>query len=76
MVTDSPGGTLHRDAGAALIRSIRDYSHSRNKKALYMDGRAGNEKKLIKFVFVISIYRWSCKTNNLSAGSTSSKGSG
>jgi hypothetical protein len=56
MVSDSRVGSLRRGAGAALIRSIRDYSRSRQKKALYVDGWAGNEKKLIKFVFVVSTY--------------------
>jgi hypothetical protein len=61
MVTDSRVGTLRRGAGAALIRSIRDHSHSRGKKVLYMDGWAGNEKKLIRFAF-LSTYPWNHKT--------------
>jgi len=56
MVTGSRIGSLRRGAGAALIHGIRDYGRSKQKSTLYVDGWAGNEKKLIKFVFVVSTY--------------------
>ncbi len=51
MVTDSRVGSPCRGAGAALILAIRDYGRSREKRAFYLDGWAGNERKLIRFVF-------------------------
>jgi hypothetical protein len=62
IITDSRVGSLRRGAGAALIRGIRDYGRSRQKKAFYVDGWAGNERKLIKFVFVVSTCPWNCET--------------
>jgi hypothetical protein len=53
MVTDSRVGGLRRGAGAALIRGVRDYGRSRQKTALYVDGWGGNERKLVKFVFIV-----------------------
>ncbi|KAF2111602.1 hypothetical protein BDV96DRAFT_582451 [Lophiotrema nucula] len=49
MVTDSRVGSLRCGAGAALIRAVHNYSRNRGKDALYLDGWAGNEKKLIKY---------------------------
>jgi hypothetical protein len=49
-VTDSRVGSLRRGAGAALVRGIRDYGRSRQKKALWVDSWAG--KRLVKYVYV------------------------
>ncbi|KAB8255971.1 hypothetical protein BDV32DRAFT_106561 [Aspergillus pseudonomiae] len=49
MVTDSRVGSLRRGAGSALIRGIRDYGHKTQKKAFWLDGWAGNDKKLIRY---------------------------
>ncbi|KAI3005821.1 hypothetical protein CBS147346_4171 [Aspergillus niger] len=49
MVTDSRVGRLCRGAGAALIRGMREYGQGRGMKALWVDGWAGNERKLIRY---------------------------
>lgn len=56
MVTDRRAGTLGRGAGAALISGIRKYGRSRQKKVLYVDSWADNNKKLVRFVFAAFAY--------------------
>ncbi|KAI9739842.1 MAG: hypothetical protein M1818_004898 [Claussenomyces sp. TS43310] len=62
LATDRRVGSLGRGAGVVLIRGVRNYSRSRQKQMLYMDGWAGNEKKLVRFIFAASAYPWNCKT--------------
>ncbi|OJJ69018.1 hypothetical protein ASPBRDRAFT_46300 [Aspergillus brasiliensis CBS 101740] len=53
MVTDRSGGDdrreLSRGAGAALIKGIKEYGEARGMKTLWVDGWAGNERKLIRY---------------------------
>ncbi|PVH77637.1 hypothetical protein DL98DRAFT_637084 [Cadophora sp. DSE1049] len=49
MVTDHQTGALSKGAGAALMQSIVDYGRREGKKALYVDGWAGNDRKLIHY---------------------------
>ncbi|GLA75614.1 hypothetical protein AtubIFM55763_006895 [Aspergillus tubingensis] len=51
MVTDNREDRreLSRGAGAALIRGIREYGEARGMRALWVDGWAGNERKLIRY---------------------------
>ncbi|OJI79793.1 hypothetical protein ASPTUDRAFT_34039 [Aspergillus tubingensis CBS 134.48] len=51
MVTDGREGRreLSRGAGAALIRGLREYGEARGMRALWVDGWAGNERKLIRY---------------------------
>ncbi|KAE8369328.1 hypothetical protein BDV27DRAFT_14322 [Aspergillus caelatus] len=49
MVTDCRVGSLRRGAGSALIQGIRDYGRKKQKKAFWLDGWAGNDKKLIRY---------------------------
>ncbi|KAI2812346.1 hypothetical protein CBS115989_10554 [Aspergillus niger] len=49
MITDSRVGRLCRGAGAALIRGMREYAQGRGMKAQWVDGWAGNERKLIRY---------------------------
>lgn len=83
MVTDSRVGRLCRGAGAALIRGMREYGQGRGMKALWVDGWAGNERKLIRFVlFLFSLLllffkRFEVVGVNISViGTMNSKGSG
>lgn len=48
MVSDNRTKDLFGGVGAALLQGVQDYGRSRGKKALYLDGWAGNEKKLIR----------------------------
>lgn len=50
MVSDNRTKDLFCGVGAALLQEVRNYGRSRGKKALYLDGWAGNERKLIRFV--------------------------
>lgn len=49
MVSDSRTKDLFRGVGAALLHEVRNYGRSRGKKVLYLDGWAGNERKLIRY---------------------------
>lgn len=40
-------GAAGAGAGAALIQGIREFGRGRGKRAMFMDGWAGNERKLI-----------------------------
>ncbi|GAQ40816.1 hypothetical protein AKAW_08649 [Aspergillus niger] len=53
MVTDNREDRreLSRGAGAALIRGIREYGEARGMRALWVDGWAGNERKLISCIW-------------------------
>lgn len=48
MVSDNRTKDLFGGVGAALLQGVQDYGRSRGKKALYLDGWAGNERKLIR----------------------------
>lgn len=48
MVSDNRTKDLFRGVGAALLQEVRNYGRSHGKKALYLDGWAGNERKLIR----------------------------
>jgi hypothetical protein len=50
MVSDNRTKDLFHGVGAALLRELRDYGRSWGKKVLYLDGWAGNERKLIRSV--------------------------
>jgi hypothetical protein len=50
MVSDNRTKDLFHGVGAALLRELWEYGRSRGKKVLYLDGWAGNEKKLIRLV--------------------------
>jgi hypothetical protein len=50
MVSDNRTKDLFRGVGAALLQEVRNYGRSKGKKALYLDGWAGNERKLIRLV--------------------------
>ncbi|KAL1593363.1 hypothetical protein SLS60_010971 [Paraconiothyrium brasiliense] len=54
MVTDSRAKDFSRGAGVFLIDHLRKYGRSKGKKALYLDGWAGNAGKLIRFVLITS----------------------
>ncbi|KAH7074196.1 hypothetical protein FB567DRAFT_191426 [Paraphoma chrysanthemicola] len=49
MVSDSRTKDTFRGAGAALLQELQKYAHSCGKKALYLDGWAGNDRKLIRY---------------------------
>ncbi|GLB11268.1 hypothetical protein AtubIFM57258_008135 [Aspergillus tubingensis] len=51
MVTDNREDRreLSRGAGAALIRGIREYGEARGMRMLWVDGWAGNGRKLIRY---------------------------
>ncbi|KAF2825319.1 hypothetical protein CC86DRAFT_407537 [Ophiobolus disseminans] len=49
MVSDARTKDLFRGVGAALIQEVRDYGRARGKKILYLDGWAGNERKLVRY---------------------------
>ena len=48
MVSDNRAKDLFGGVGTALLQGVQDYGRSRGKKALYLDGWAGNERKLIR----------------------------
>ena len=50
IVSDSHLRDRFHGIGAAMLREVREWGRSRGKKALYLDGWAGNERKLIRFV--------------------------
>ena len=50
MVSDSRVRDRIRGIGAALLCEVRKWGYSRGKKTLYLDGWAGNERKLIRQV--------------------------
>lgn len=50
MVSDSRVKDRFRGVGATLLREVRQWGRSREKKVLYLDGWAGNERKLIRLV--------------------------
>jgi hypothetical protein len=50
MVSDARTKHSFRGGGAALLQELQNYGRSREKKALYLDGWAGNERKLIRSV--------------------------
>lgn len=58
MVTDNREDRreLSRGAGAALIRGIREYGEAKGMRALWVDGWAGNGRKLIRFVYLYFLY--------------------
>jgi hypothetical protein len=58
MVSDNRTKDLFHGVGAALLREVRKYGRSLGKKVLYLDGWAGNERKLIRLVCTLSCY-WS-----------------
>jgi hypothetical protein len=58
MVSDNRTKDLFHGVGAALLREVRKYGCSLGKKVLYLDGWAGNERKLIRLVCTLSCY-WS-----------------
>ncbi|KAF3047175.1 hypothetical protein E8E12_011550 [Didymella heteroderae] len=49
MVTDVRTKSLCPGAGAALLRELREYGRARGKKAVYLDGWAGNGGRLIRY---------------------------
>ncbi|KAL2072899.1 hypothetical protein VTL71DRAFT_12242 [Oculimacula yallundae] len=53
MVSDNRIGELNRGAGPALIRGVREFGRKLGKKVLYVDGWAGNERKLIRSVYLL-----------------------
>jgi hypothetical protein len=56
IVSDSRMKDRFRGIGAALLREVRKWGDSRGKKTLYLDGWAGNERKLIRQVlFFLSV---------------------
>jgi hypothetical protein len=48
MVSDNRMNDRFRGIGAALLREVRQWGCSWGKKTLYLDGWAGNERKLIR----------------------------
>lgn len=50
MVSDNRVKDRYSGVGATLLRKVRQWGHSRGKKVLYLDGWAGNERKLIRLV--------------------------
>jgi hypothetical protein len=63
MVSDNRIKDGIRGVGAALLRELRRWGCSRGKKVLYLDGWAGNERKLIRLVAPSSATRSSSETN-------------
>ncbi|KAB8226776.1 hypothetical protein BDV33DRAFT_197766 [Aspergillus novoparasiticus] len=49
MVTDCRAGSLRHGAGSALIQEIRDYGRKKQRKTFWLDGWAGNDKKLVRY---------------------------
>ncbi|KAE8324807.1 hypothetical protein BDV39DRAFT_115387 [Aspergillus sergii] len=49
MVTDCRVGSVRRGAGSALIQGIRDYGRKKQKKTFWLDGWAGNNRKLVRY---------------------------
>ncbi|KAH9219117.1 acetyltransferase [Leptodontidium sp. 2 PMI_412] len=49
MVTDHRTGSFRRGAGGALMKRIKEYGLAMGKKSLYVDGWAGNDRKLIHY---------------------------
>ncbi|OJJ49774.1 hypothetical protein ASPZODRAFT_128303 [Penicilliopsis zonata CBS 506.65] len=50
IITDSRvDSSLRHGAGAALLREIQKYGHARQKRVIYLDGWAGNQKKLVRY---------------------------
>lgn len=43
---------LRKGSGAALIQRIREYGQRTQRRALFVDGWAGNDKRLIRLVFL------------------------
>lgn len=50
MVSDSRLRDQFHGIGAAMLRGVREWGRSRGKKVLFLDGWAGNERKLIRSV--------------------------
>jgi hypothetical protein len=50
MLSDKRTKGLFCGVGAALLQEVRNYGRSRGKKTLFLDGWAGNERKLIRSV--------------------------
>lgn len=51
MVADQRvGRAIRKGSGAALIQGIHEFGRKATKKSLFIDGWAGNDKKLIEFV--------------------------
>ncbi|KAH7327274.1 acetyltransferase [Rhexocercosporidium sp. MPI-PUGE-AT-0058] len=49
MVTDHRTGSFRQSVGGDLMQSIVKYGRSAGKKAIYVDGWAGNGRKLIRY---------------------------
>ncbi|KAI0602335.1 hypothetical protein F4775DRAFT_602289 [Biscogniauxia sp. FL1348] len=49
MVTDHRAGETRKGAGRALIQAAIEYAKQKGKKRVYVDGWAGNERKLIEY---------------------------
>jgi hypothetical protein len=55
IVSDSRMKDRFRGIGAALLREVRKWGDSRGKKTLYLDGWAGNGRKLIRQVLLFLV---------------------
>lgn len=46
---------LRKGFGTALIQGIKDYGQKHQRRTLFVDGWAGNDKKLIRFVLFLLV---------------------